>query len=229
MNQKQQNRLSMMKAVRDTNQAAKETWEGMKPYKKANDDLNAKITEIDQAAEDQQLSSTGITQDKQAWAEAAVDKVLNIAKNGRVYALEVKNLDLHEQLDVSEFYLLNLPDNEQNAALKAVLTAINPFVNNLADYMITAAVMDEAQAAVAQSEEVLAKPRTAITAHSTVTASVNTLLTEATRILERMDDLIHNFEKTNPAFVSNYKNARMIIDRGSRSDGNEDKTPPPAV
>ncbi len=229
MDQKQQNRLFMMKAVRDTNKAHKNIWDKFKPYENAQDELDAKIAEIDQAAEGQQITSTGITQDKRVWSETAVEKVLSIAKNGRVYALAIKNNDLFAQLDVSKSGLLRLPDNEQAAALKAVLTATDPFVTDLADYLVTPLIMQEARDAIALSENALTRPRTTITAHSTITASVGALLNEAMLILERMDDLIHNFEKTAPAFVSNYKKARMVIDRGSRSKGDEDEDIPPTL
>lgn len=229
MNQKQQNRLFMMKAVRDTNKAAKTTWENMKPFKKLNDELTAVIDELDLAAQGQQITSTGITQDKEQLAETALDKVLQIAKNGSVYALETDNHDLFAQLDRSRFQLQNLPDNEQAAALKAILTAIDPFVDELEDYMITVGVMDDARDAVSQSEVALTKPRTTIVTRSTATASVSTLLNRARLILAKMDRLIHNFMEANPVFVSNYKGARIVIERGSRSENKGDDTPPAAV
>lgn len=214
MDQRQQDRLFMMKAVRDTNKAAKTTWENMKPFKNLNDELTTVIDEIDQAAQGQQITSTGITQDKQSLTTIAVNKVLQIARNASVYALQINNNDLFAQLNVNKFYLLNLPDNEQAAALKAVFTAVEPFVNELEDYMITAEVIDDAKAAVSQSELILTKPRTTIVTRTTATASVSALLNKGRLILAKMDRLIHNFMETNPVFVSNYKGARIIIDRG---------------
>ncbi|MGB4775794.1 MAG: hypothetical protein WBP45_11520 [Daejeonella sp.] len=229
MNKKQQTRVFMMKAVRDTNKASKVTWQNFKPFKKLDDELNTIIAELDLAAEGQQVSTTGITLDKEELAEIAVDKVLHIAKNVRVYALENNKHDLYAQLQGNKFQLLNLPDNEQAAALKAMVKAITPFVAELEDYMITAEVLDDAVEAVAASEDVLTKPRTTINSRSTVTASVRTLLNRGRVILGKMDNLIHNFKGTDPVYVSNFKKARIIIDPGSRSEDKGGHTPPPAV
>ena len=229
MDQRQQNRLSMMKAVQATNLAHKSAWVNMKPFKKVNDELDSLIATLDKAAEGQQANSTGVTEDKESLAETAVKMVLGIANNASAYALETKDNTLFAKLDVSKFRLLTLPDNEQAAALNAILSAVEPIVVKLADYNITAAVMKNAHDAVNASNGALSNPRMVINSRSTATASVPVLLRDGKGILARMDRMIHNFEDADAAYVSNYKGARNTIDVGSRSE-NKGKgvTPLPA-
>ncbi|MGB4775534.1 MAG: hypothetical protein WBP45_10200 [Daejeonella sp.] len=212
MTKKQQKRLFMMKAVQGVNNASKTTWQDMLPFKKANEELDNIIASIEQAAILQQKTTTGITEDKEEWADKAIRSVLHITKNGYAYAIETKNYDLAAALDKSKSYLLSLPDNEQSAALKAMLLAVEPYAVQLKDYMITPAMITAAKDTLLQSDEAMVKPRTTIVSHSTATDSARTLLNLARPVLQRMDRMIHNFEETEPTYVSNYKKARIIID-----------------
>lgn len=212
MNKKQQKRLFMMKAVQEINNTSKATWQNMLPFKKANEELDHIIASIEQAAVSQQKTTTGITEDKEEWTDKAIKSVLHIAKNGYAYAIETKNYDLAAELDKSKSYLLSMPDNEQSAALKAMLLAVEPYVLQLEEYLITPAIITAAKDTLLQSDEAMTKPRTTIVSHSTATDSVRTLLNSGRPVLQRMDRMIHNFEETDPTYVSNYKKARIIID-----------------
>ena len=237
MTQKQQNRLSSDKAVLQVLNGNKPVWQSLAPFTRAHDELAAAVAMRDGALKDQATTSDGVTTDKEAIVDDAITKVLAISRNTAAYALEAHKADLYVQVSHSRSYLLNLPDNVQHGVLQAMINAVSAQGDDVAEYGVTGDMVTAAQAAVTKAGDALADPRTRIGEHATATKTIPGAEKAARHALARMDKLIYSFSDTQPAFVSNYRQARIIVDAGIRheakvggGDNKEDvATPPEAI
>lgn len=219
MTQKQQNRLSMYKAVADHLNAHQSLWQKFAPFSAAAGALRQAIANLDKALQQQAVAnSTGATADKASLVQVAVKRVSALARNAAVYAITANNIELYAQLDYPRSYLERLPDNEQVAMLQAMLGKVQEHAASLGDYMVTKKGIADAQTAIDAAATALVRPRTVIDAHSTATANIPALLTEGRYQLDLMDKLIHNFADDAPDFVTNYRQARIVVDSGIRHE-----------
>ena len=219
MNQKQQNRLSMYKAVADHLKANDGLWKTFVPFAIAAGGLSNTIHSLDKALQQQAATaSAGATADKNNLGLDAVKLVLVLARNTAAYAMTSSNMELYTQLDRPRTYLERLPDNEQVATLQAMLDKIQAHAANLKDYKVDKQKIADAQAAVNAAAAALARPRTVIDAHSTATGNIPALQSQARLHLGVLDKLIYNFTDEAPDFVSNYHQARIVVDSGIRHE-----------
>ena len=219
MNQKQENRLSMNRAVRNELFAHRSTWENMKPMVKAVAALEEGIKRLDNTVVRQANTSKGITIDKEALATIAVDLVLKIAANVKAYALEEHNQAIYVQVDYNRTRLLTMSDNEQLAVLHTILNTSEGIVAVLKDYNVTASTIARTRNAVAALGAAMVLPRMAINARRTATLLMIDYEQDVRLALDKLDNMMHNFEEINPVLVSNYKQARIVVDYGIRHTG----------
>ena len=219
MLQKQQNRLSMNKAVIDTLDGQPALWQDIPAFVIAHDQLRTSITGRDAAAGTQAAPTTGVTQDKEADITDAVDKVMVLAGNTAAYGMEVKNHDLVASLSFGRSYLLHLPDNEVYAVLNNMLTRVVDNADNTGDYNVTQAAIAAASVAVDKVRFSHTAPRRAIDGQAAATKSIPVLEADGRHALAKLDRLMRNYAQSQPGFYRQYRQARIIVDSGGRHDG----------
>jgi hypothetical protein len=100
----------------------------------------------------------------------------------------------------------------------------NTNLANLANYGVTVAKLTALTNAIAAYNLLISKPRDTRAAGKTVTTNLQAEFDAADEDLTVMDDLTGQI--TNATFVSNYENARIIVDT-TASHASPTPTPPP--
>ena len=99
---------------------------------------------------------------------------------------------------------------------------------SLGNYGITAAKLTALQATIDGYKAIVTKPRDNIVAGATVTQQLSDEFDAADETLaEILDGLIGQFSATNAKFVSDYNNARTIVDTSASHASPNQPTPPP--
>ncbi len=223
MNQKQQNRLSMNKAVADLLFFRQSVWAGLPSFAAAADRLKNTIGLLDQALQRQSaVDTTGAAADKANAGAAAIKRVMLLAHNAAAYALAHNKMELYQHVNHSRSYLDRLNDNELPNTLQGMLDKVGEQAAFLGEYNVTPQKIAEAQAAINEVAAILTRPRTLTDEHSTATASIPVLEKEVRRLLAMLDKLIRNFEDDAPELLSDYEHARIIVDRGIRHEKPKD-------
>ena len=219
MNNVQTNRVTMYKttiAVLDENNAI---WNPMAPFADAVTRLKNKVSAIDTAAQKQE-TPTGATLDK-AGARDALEDVLFLACEAlRVLAHTSNDHDLLALTDITRSGIDKLDVEGLSNRATLVLAQANARKTELATLQVTQANIDELSQALQDYNEVKAGPRQATVERMVQTESLSTLTREVNGILRNeIDPMVNLFSRTHPLFVSNYRAARVIIDRAATRCG----------
>lgn len=222
MNQRDVNFVSMCRAVQLVLTTYQITWAAMPAFVVQANRFTQMVKDLDHAAEGAEIVTNGITEQKSDIEERAVRLAVNLAKRASVYALEVNDLALHEQLRESKTSLLRRPDNLTLSRLRDIHNRLNAIVGQLSDYFVRPgdlAMLNELNNAF---EQQISTPRTAIVVRKGYNQdAIPGLLADIRLCLYKMDNLINLFASTRLA--PEYKHARITVAAGLRHD------PPPAA
>ena len=219
MNQRDENFVSMCRAVQDVLSKYTTVWESKVAFKNQVATFNGLMDEVALAVEGAEIVTTGATGNK-AQAEAdAIKLTVNLAKRGSVYALEVGNMELHDQLRVTKSTLVRRPDTLTLAKMRDIHSRLEGIVAELGDYGVVASDLDNLKVLIDAFDDLIARPRTLIVERKGYNQGmIPALLTSIREVLYRMDSLINLFEGT--ALKQEYRDARIIIDLGRRATPN---------
>ncbi|CAN5368581.1 hypothetical protein BH10ACI1_BH10ACI1_20340 [soil metagenome] len=197
----------------------------------AYNEFKALIANINTAAQLSSAVLTGIAADKKVSKLGLSQIAAKIA--GQIFAYSAKNGNntLKAAVNFSVSDLSRMKDGELAALCQTIHDKGIENKDVLTDYGVTTAKLAELQAAINAYAESVPKPRTAITERSTTKANIKQMFKDADSVLlEQMDKLVEDFAEDFPDFVSNYKNARIIVDPKpkKKKSGNEAVNNPPA-
>ena len=192
-------------------------------------DFGTHLQNIQSLGQTQAQGAGGIAQDKQQLREAMCNAAVGIASAVRAYAVKVKNNQLASLVDFSLTDLMGGRDTASAEKCQQVHDAANANVANLANYGVTAAKITALQQAITAYKAIIESPRQARAAGKTATDQLSSEFDATDLALnEEMDNLVGQFQSTNAKFVSDYNNARTIIDAAaSHQSQPAQPTPPP--
>ena len=160
-----------------------------------------------------QQRSAGITKAKANLRLATADSIVRLASALHAYA------DVENDLELRETGKLTRSDLKYGPALSAVnraetiLAAATKHLAALADYGVDQTQLDNADLAVDAFSAAIGKPREAIIERRSLTQSLPELFAQADIHLARLDDLTEQLEPNFPAFVKDFRNARVIVNQ----------------
>jgi hypothetical protein len=224
MNTKQLNKLTMYLAVEGICDASTTVWQPLAPFASAYTDLKTHVTNIQTFAQTQTQNNTGISQDKQAARTAMCAAALPISKAVHAYAVKNGNNTLAKSVDFSMSDLMGGRDVQSRDNCQNIYTIANANLANLATYGVTAAKLTALTNAIAAYNLLISKPRDTRAQGKTVTSNLQAEFDAADVALHIMDDLTSQI--ANATFVSNYKNARIIVDTAASHTSHTSTTPP---
>ena len=174
--------------------------------------------------------STGIAQDKKASKAAMATAAQTIASAVHAYAVKNKNNTLANETDFTISDLTGERDADAIKDCQNIHDLANTNLASLGAYGITAAKLTALQAVIDGYKAIVTKPRDNIVAGATVTQALSDEFDAADETLsEILDGLIGQFQATNAKFVSDYNNARIIVDTSASHASPPPPTPPPAT
>jgi len=227
MNTKQLNKLTMYLAVEGICDGTPSAWQSLQAFADAYTDLKTHVTNIQTFAQSQTQDTSGIAQDKQAARQAMCALALPIANAVHAYAVKTKNNTLAASVDFSMSDLMGGRDMTSRDNCQNIYTIANTNLANLANYGVTAAKLTVLTNAIAAYNLLISKPRDTRAAGKTVTTNLQAEFDAADEDLTVMDDLTGQI--TNATFVSDYENARIIVDTTASHASPTPPTPPPAT
>ncbi|MEI6490057.1 MAG: hypothetical protein WCP52_13890 [Bacteroidota bacterium] len=188
------------------------------PFAKLDDKITlfgTKKDSLDKYIIQQQLTTTGITQDKSAELKKAEKLTVKLARKARVWAKSVSNDTLATLFDITKSTLSRLVETESIAKMTEIHTALNANATPLADYNITVLNISDLFAAIKAAKLLLSTPGTAKATTKAGTQAITEYMKEIDDILKDIDDLlIPEYEDTEPDMVKEYRNNRKIDNIG---------------
>ena len=220
----------MYLAVRAVCDRNTNTWQPLQAFGDAYTEFGKRVQNIENIAQSQATDFTGISADKQLLRETMADATVETAKAVYAYAKRAKNNDLAAKTDVSRSSILGGRDTIAADTARSVHAAANANVASLAPYGITAGKLTALKAAIDAYAGSIAKPRDARAAGATATTQLANEFDAADALLtDQMDTLVPQFKSNNVTFVTDYQNARIIVDYvGGVSPAKPKPTPTPA-
>lgn len=223
MNQKEENYLSMATATVKVLEGSPSIWRDNAPVKALVKDLQITIDAINTAQQGGGIVSTGVTLDKEQAANTAIEQAVLLAGFAQAYARHINNNTLHDQLKVSRTSLDRIPDNELGAALRLIYNKLLELSGVSEPYGITPEELKILNEAILIFEDVKSNPRVVITERKGYNSSIPVLLRELRSSFYKLDRLVNIWSKKETKFVSDYQNARIVIDLGTRKKGSEEE------
>jgi len=143
------------------------------------------------------------------------------------YANTVKNNELAGKVTFTKTDLNRSRETQAAGLCQNIRTEATANLAALATYAVTAADLTDLAQKIAAYESALAKPADVLFNDTASTENIDLEFVEFDNILNnRMDTLIPKFAAHSPAFVSDYKNARIIVDSGGGGPSPTPPTPP---
>ncbi|HUA67234.1 MAG TPA: hypothetical protein VMA13_01690 [Candidatus Saccharimonadales bacterium] len=230
MNAKQENKLSMYLAVEAVCDRNTSTWQTLQAFGDAYTSFGAHVQNIQSIAQSQAADSTGLSADKQQLREAMAESGIEIGNAVYAYARKSKNNDLAAKVNVNRSSFMGGRDTAAADMARSVLASANANLANLGPYGITEGKLTAFQTAIDAYAASIAKPRDARASAATATRQLADEFDAADEMLgDQMDTLVLQFRSANATFVTDYQNARLIVDStgGGSANGKDQPTPTP--
>ena len=229
MTDKQENKLSMAKAVQLVLQNNSTIVSTIVAFATAATDLDNAIDTIDGIVQLQVKQITGKAIDKGSAEQTAIAAALELVGPTKSYARFINDNTLYETVDYSKTSLQRLRDTELVNTLTLIRDTVQGVLANLADYGVTAAMTTALTQAIGTYSALVAAPRAAINIKSAATEALVTEFKKLDPLFDRLDGLAEIKKNTEADFYNTYKSARIIVDTGSNGGGPKDgKTGPTA-
>ena len=223
MTTKNENYVSMCRSVEGVLVAHETVWQSNTRFVKERILFGDLLGKVQQAGGESLIVTTGATADKAEAASRLFSMVTDLGKRASVYALDHDNQELHDHLRTSKGALSNMPDTVSLAKAKDMYTRMEAIKRDLADYGITEEVLDECKRLIDAYDAYITRPRDLIVERKGHNQSLSELLRDLRRCVYKLDSLMSLFSGTR--FETDYRNARIIVDLGTRKKKEEGPQP----
>ena len=228
MTDHQENKRSMFLSVHGICIDKKDLWIDLQAFVNTFEKFEKIISEIDTQRQIQEGVTLGVTESKHKEEEEMTQITLTIAANVYAYASLVDDHELRNRVNYSPSTLRNARDTVLKDICQSVHDAASEVVSELEDYGVTPETLEKQQKEIDDFTEMLAKPRTAISARSTATARIEELIKEGDELLrDQLDKLMFNYKTRDPIFYNMYQSARKMVNMGHRSKNEESASEEP--
>lgn len=214
MTTKQQNYLLMTRSSVNVLQKWNSEWNPIVRFADEISALTGELQKVDSASENAMLVTKGVTADKANAREEALSAIVNIAKPAVVNAEDINDIQLAGRLNHSRGSLSTLAQNDLLNMLTGMYNNVEEVKDNLTEYGITGEKLADAKGKLDAISGVITTPRDMIVERKTTNELIEESIGILRKIFYRLDNLMKLFDGTE--FYREYKNARIIVDLGSR-------------
>lgn len=182
-------------------------------------DLDGVVGQIQEHAGIQGTATDGIAKGKNRKQVAMINLVLPIANDLHALAVEREDDVLAVKTDVTFGDLANLADTEVSKRCQEIMDLAKADAAELKDGGTDAADLAEAQAAVDAYKPKATATRDAIVERKGKTGAIEEGVKRMGALFRsRIDKRMAKFKAKNPAFFTDYTNARIIVELGQRHE-----------
>jgi hypothetical protein len=156
---------------------------------------------------------SGIAVDKNDLKETMARLTFNYAGPGRAWAAQNGDDTTYNALNVAESKILKQADDVAGPVCSGIYTILNANAALLTPFGLTAPMLGELNNAILDYIAIVPLPHNAVNNRKTYTTNIETQLKDTSDFLDRqLDNIVRGQINANPDFVSDYFNAREIID-----------------
>jgi predicted DNA-binding protein len=212
MTQRQINRLQMMQATHAYLDQNTSIWNSIPAIVRYKTELNSLLSEIKQLALEQEASRVYIGGSLQEMKDQLALKMDILDDALEAYAADTNNVELMVQASNSKDRYVRLPHEEFETKVKMMLELLEQHVPDMADYGLLPEQLDDVRQGFDDFLQKRGKPRAYRIASRIATQSLAELFDAASQTLDRLDNVLKRFKRSNPSFYTGYQAARMIVD-----------------
>jgi hypothetical protein len=178
---------------------------------------NSNLNEIQDLSKQQEVDKSGISENKNLLHADLVAKALDVSRKTESYATMNNHTILAKAVHYSETDLNKSSDLKLTD--RALIIHDKAFENiaALADYGVTKDMLTDLKNAIVLFDAAIPAPRTGITESKQVTNQITRLLKANDVLLNKFDLLMEVIHLSEPAFYSEYKDQRKVINTGKGS------------
>lgn len=225
MTDSQSNRLDMYIVVRDFYTANQAVIDVVSARTTAFGQLVTNINAIRSLASTQSATLSGIAQDKTTLRTSLNDLTFSILNPAAAWARANGDNTNANEFSHSISELRAIKDDLIGSFCNHRLGIITANLASMADYGITAPILASWSSAISGYEAALGRPRSAVNQRSTSTTALTNIFRATNRLLkDTIDPLMVPFMTSDPDLYTNYRRARIVIDRKGQSPSNGNPT-----
>jgi hypothetical protein len=209
------NQLNTFEGVDKTLDKYQESWMSVLVIGEVVTEYKGILGQIRTTSADRSVTTTGLTKtksEKRAWM---IEKTVELASLGFVYAERQKDQTLKAMFNYTKSDLVNLADNAVVDQCTAIYNQLNKLSPSLSPYGITATDLEEWHASICSFKNTIGEKGSTKGTRSANTQRQNMLFKQANSLLKnQLDKLMVRYKKTNPDFYNAYVSARVVADLG---------------
>jgi hypothetical protein len=172
------------------------------------------LKDIQKHGESQVKDVKGLTDEKEINSQNLIGKAMQIIRKALPYATKKNLTELKEVINYTESFLKKTQDVNLIQICRLIYKSVEEEVDNLNDYGITKALLDDFNAEIDLYESSIGKPRAGIVYRKDATTAIKKAFKETDEVLAKMDEVVDMLKKDNPEAYSAYMNGRIIVDYG---------------
>jgi hypothetical protein len=216
------NKRSMFGSVHTVLTANQAIWSSVPAFGSAVNLFENKLTILDTKLSEQSVAMTGVTREKQEQLNRLSEKMILAHNALYLYGKETASIILQERNRTSQSELLRLTIGRAKVHGNDLKNDLAAFGSALEAYGITQTFVSDLIAQIDGLPELIESSRIALLHRKGATRAIDEVEAKLTEILrDQMDRMILVFKSDHPQFVSDYQDARALINHrnGERDDG----------
>lgn len=211
-----ENKLSMYRVAEKVLDDHSIVWNTTPAFVTTKTAFSGKIAAIAAASIQQQAVITGIATDKRVLKSTLIDVAAPVAAAVIAYASQTNNNELLEAVNYTHSDLVRTRDDQVAERCQIIHNHATAHLAALADYGITAPVLNALQTSITAYNTKVPMPGAAKQTKKTATINLNNLFKETDVILKlQLDKLMLVYKTSNSDFYNKYVGGREIINLGA--------------
>ena len=212
MTREQINRLEMYQATNAYLDAHVDTWSAIPIVNTYKNNLVQALTGIQEAAQEQEAAQVFVGSSIRTLKLQIAQKLDILDDTLEAFAEDTGNAELQSKAANSQTQYFRLSNEDFEIKAKNIIDLLEAHVDNMADYGMTAAQIEEAKASFGLFQDRRGTPRSFRIASRVATSDLVTLFGEAKTATDRLDKVLKRFKRSNMSFYEGYSAARTIVD-----------------
>jgi hypothetical protein len=212
MNQEQNKHMRMYMATQTVLDNHTMRWNTVPVIVTVKNELDELIQRIEGKNEETDAASLGTTAQKETVRQGLAEKSVSVSGILQAYAAFNDDQVLAAKVKLIKSDLLTCRETDVEAAVRPVLALARNLLPELADFMLTEAVVVETETSLDSFKALIGQPRTIRNQAFSAMSMLEELLGQVDALLrQKMDKLMIRFEFTDQPFFEEYTRARVIV------------------
>jgi len=213
MNQEQNKHMRMYMATQTVLDNHTMRWNTIPIMVTVKNQLDELIQRIEEKNEETDAASKGTTAQKETVRRGLAEKAASISGILQAYAAFNDDQVLAGKAKLIKSDLMTCRETDVEAAVRPVLSLARNLLPELADFMLTEAMVVETETSLDSFKTLIGQPRTIRNEAFSAMSMLDEMLDQVDALLkQKMDKLMIRFEFTDQPFFEEYTRARVIVD-----------------